>query len=83
MSEPTIEPCDTPGSGTKTSPITGLDGAIVVGGGSTLHTARKIGVKIEVLCKCASAQPRVGRPPVRFFNGLKPNCPGGGRSRKP
>jgi hypothetical protein len=60
----------------------GIDGAIAVGAGSIFHPARKVGEIIEVLCKCAAASPRIGRPPIRFFKEVKPNCPSAIRPRK-
>jgi hypothetical protein len=59
--------------------IATVEGAAVVGGGSTLHPASKAGSRVEILCKCAAALPREGRPPVRFMQGLRPNCRGAKR----
>jgi len=59
----------------------GIEGSIAVGAGSIFHPARKVGERIEVLCKCAASRQRVGRPPIRFFKEVKPNCPNAIRSQ--
>ena len=53
-----------------------VEGAALVGGGSTLHPASKTGSRVEILCKCAAALPREGRPPLRFFANVQANCRG-------
>lgn len=52
-------------------------GSVSVGAGTVFHPARKTGSKIEVLCKCAATRDRVGRLPIRFHDGVKPNCANG------
>lgn len=81
MTKPEIDIADPSVSVARGSRPSGIDGVVVVGAGSILHPARKVGADVEVLCKCASAKSRVGRPPIRFLKGLKPNCPGAGRLR--
>ncbi len=58
----------------------GVNGVVLVGAGSVLHPARKIGARIDVLCKCAATRDRIGRPPLRFVKGLKCTCASGRRS---
>jgi hypothetical protein len=53
---------------------TSIPGAALIGGGSTLHPAEKHGKEVKILCACASAQPREGRPPLRFVAHARPTC---------